>query len=252
MDITFLTLSPASIESFFSEGVLGRACQNGQLHIRAVNIRNYATDKHHTVDDTPYGGGAGMLLKPDIVALAIEDTQNKLNAENIKPYVILTSPGGRTFTQKVAQKLAHKEALIFVCGQYEGIDARINDIYIDDEISLGDFVISGGEIAAAAMANAVCRLLPNILGDDTSAVTDSHSSGLLEYPQYTRPSVFKGYNVPEVLLGGNHAKIEQWRWEQAFLKTLQKRPDMLKTYNFDILNKTQRSFIDTLRKQKLI
>ncbi|MCL2475119.1 MAG: tRNA (guanosine(37)-N1)-methyltransferase TrmD [Chloroflexi bacterium] len=252
MDITFLTLNPESIEPLFSQGVIGRARLSGILNIQAVNIRDYATDKHHTVDDTPYGGGSGMLLKVDIVYTAVSGIKQKAAIKNLKPYVVLTSPGGKVFHQQKACELSQKESLIFVCGQYEGIDARLNDLCIDEEISIGDFVLSGGEMAAAAMANAICRLLPGVLGDEVSAIEDSHSTSLLEYPQYTRPSDFLGQKVPSVLLSGDHARIELWRWQQSFLKTLQIRPELLKNYDFTGLDKKQKKFVDDLHKQQLL
>jgi len=249
MYITFLSLSPQTMEPFFSEGVLGRAVQEGRLEIRSTNIRDFATDKHRVVDDSPYGGGAGMLLKPDIVALAIENAQKICQGKGLTPKVILTSPRGRPFNQATAQELSAQDSLIFVCGQYEGIDQRISDLFVDMEISLGDFVLSGGEIAACAIANSICRLLPGMLGDDSSALNDSFSNQLLEYPQYTRPPIFRGYSVPSVLLSGNHEKIAHWRWEQSFLHTASIRPDMLRDFDYTTLNKAQLKFVSQLRKQ---
>jgi len=252
MDITFLTLSPESLEPLFSQGIMGRARSNGVVNIQAVNIRDYANGKHHIVDDTPYGGGAGMLLKVDVVYAAVTAVKQKAITKGLKPYVVLTSPSGKVFNQSKAKELAQKEALALVCGQYEGIDARLNDLCVDEEISIGDFVLSGGEIAAAAIANAVCRLLPNVLGDEASAVQDSHSIGLLEYPQYTRPPDFLGQKVPPVLLSGDHAQIDLWHWQQSFLKTLQVRPELLKNYDFTSLNKKQAKFVDDLRRQQFL
>ncbi len=191
-----------------------------------MNFRDFATDKHRSVDDAPYGGGAGMVIRAEPLARAMDATIGPPGSPG-RAHAILTSPGGRTFTQRVAEEFARLESLAVVCGHYEGIDQRIIDTRIDEEVSIGDFVLTGGEIPAMAMVDAVARLLPGVLGNEDSAPGDSFSTGLLEGPQYTRPDEFEGLRVPDVLLGGNHAAIEKWRREQALSRTRQRRPDML-------------------------
>ena len=186
------------------------------------NIRDYTHDKHHTVDDYPYGGGAGMVLKPDPIFEAVESIKKEAETP-----VILLTPQGRLFCQKIAQELANYRRLILICGHYEGVDERVSEHLVTDEISIGDYVLSGGEPAAVVVIDGVVRLLPGVLGSAESLLDDSHVSGLLEYPQYTRPPVFRGWSVPEVLLSGNHARIAEWRHEQAIRRTMKRRPELL-------------------------
>jgi tRNA (guanine37-N1)-methyltransferase len=206
-----------------TESILKRAAENGYITVRCHNIRDYATDKHRTADDAPYGGGTGMIMKVDPLAGCIESVK----AERPLARLILTTPRGRTFTQQVARDLAAEPGLIIICGRYEGVDERVSELYVDDEISLGDFVITGGELAAMVMVDAVSRFVPGVLGGAGAAENDSFGDGLLEYPQYTRPPDFRGMKVPEALLSGNHAEIERWRRREALRKTWKARPELL-------------------------
>jgi tRNA (guanine37-N1)-methyltransferase len=216
-----LTLFPNLCAGAFSESVLKKAQENRLIHVRCLNIRDWTADKHHVTDEPPYGGGPGMVMKAQPIFAAVESIRNP------DSHVIVLSPGGRQFSQKVAAELALKEHLIFICGHYEGIDYRVAEHLADDEISIGDYILTNGAIAAAVVADAVARLIPGVLGDSDSAVDESFSSGLLEYPQYTRPHEFRGWTVPEVLLSGNHRAIREWRESQARRKTWDRRPDLL-------------------------
>jgi len=224
MRIDVLTLFPELFPGPLGESIVGRAVRNNVVTINAVDIRSFATDARGTVDEKPYGGGPGMLMNPDVLTRAVESVHRPEST------VILTSPRGERFSQKTAQELSRCEHLVLVCGHYEGVDQRFIDLAVDREISLGDFVMSSGNIAAMAIADAVIRLLPGALGDDESAVEESHSMGLLEYPQYTRPPEFRGLKVPEVLLGGDHGKIERFRKLEAERITRERRPDMWEKY----------------------
>jgi tRNA (guanine37-N1)-methyltransferase len=215
---SLLTLFPQLLEPFAKEAILGKAVQRGLLEIDIFDIRSVTTDKHRTVDDTPYGGGAGMVIRADIVQKTLE----QVSAEEI----ILLTPAGQPFTQKTAEELAQKKHLALLCGRYEGFDARVETL-VTRQISLGDFVMMGGEAAAACILEAVARLLPDVLGDAESHQQDSFSSGILDYPEYTRPLEFMGQLVPEVLRGGNHAAIARWRRQEALRRTLERRPDLL-------------------------
>jgi tRNA (guanine37-N1)-methyltransferase len=216
------TLLPDFCAAYMRESILKRAQEAGLVAVHIHNIRDYAEGKHLTTDDLPYGGGGGMVMKPEPVFAAVEAV-----LESNKVPVILLTPQGRLFTQAVAQELAQYERLALVCGRYEGFDERIRTHLATDEISIGDYVLTGGELAALAVVDAVTRLLPGALGDPTGAQDDSHASGLLEYPHYTRPPEFRGWGVPEVLLSGHHAHIERWRREEALRRTYLRRPDML-------------------------
>jgi len=224
MRIDILTLFPELFEPFFTTSIIGRATVNARVELNTVNFREYSTNKHHKVDDYPYGGGQGMLLsaEPIFEAVARVDT-------SAKPRVILLCPQGERFTQSKAEELANEDHLIFICGHYEGFDERIREYLVTDELSLGDFVLTGGETAAMVMIDAVIRLLPGVLPKASSHEDDSFSSGLLEFPQYTRPEDFRGMKVPDVLLSGNHAKIAEWRRKESLRKTLLRRPDLLET-----------------------
>lgn len=218
-----LTLHTEMVKGCLHTSVLGRAVKSGILHIGIHDIRDAATDKHRTVDDSPYGGGAGMVMKVDIVSKALAEVRGP------KTHVIMTSPAGRRFTQTDARRLLEHEHVVFLCGHYEGIDARIESL-VDEEFSLGDFVMTGGEIAAAAMVDATARLIPGVLGNHDSALDESFTSDLLEYPHFTRPRTWEGRTVPEVLMSGHHGKIERWRLEEARKKTAKRRPDLWATY----------------------
>ena len=223
MKFDILTLFPAMFDGPFTESIIKRAVEDGLIDIRLHNIRDCAFDRHKTADDYPYGGGAGMVMKPEPLAACIE----RVKAERPAARVILTTPQGKPFNQALAGELAREEEILIICGRYEGVDERVRELFVDDEISLGDFVLTGGEIAAMVLVDAVSRLIPGVLGCGDSAAGDSFSDGLLEYPQYTRPAEFRGLAVPEVLLSGNHQEIARWRRCQALQRTWEKRPDLL-------------------------
>ncbi|MCK5557457.1 MAG: tRNA (guanosine(37)-N1)-methyltransferase TrmD [Candidatus Hydrogenedentes bacterium] len=224
MRIDILTLFTDAFESPLRCSILGRARERGRVTVNVVDIRDFATDKHKVTDDAPYGGGPGMVLKPEPIFLAVESLKEVNSLENI----ILLSPQGRTFNQEIARELALKEDMVLICGRYEGVDDRVRLGLIMDEISIGDYVLSGGEIPALAVVDAVSRLVSGVVGDEASVVTDSFYKGLLGFPQYTRPRSFRGMNVPDVLLSGNHKTIEKWRVKEAFKRTLQRRPDLVR------------------------
>lgn len=226
MRIDVLTLFPEMFTGVFNSSILGKAQTKGLVQLEAINFRQYANNKHNTVDDYPYGGGGGMVLKAEPVFTAIEELQATLEEQ---PRIILMCPQGERYSQKKAEELSGSKHLIFICGHYEGYDERIRQHLVTDEISVGDYVLTGGELPAMTVIDSVVRLLPGVLGNETSAVTDSYSTGLLEYPHYTRPAQFRDWKVPDELLSGHHAKIEQWRREQSLLRTLQRRPDLLET-----------------------
>lgn len=222
MKVDVLTLFPAMFAGPLDESIVQRARKSGALDLTIRNLRDYTHDRHKTVDDRPFGGGPGMLLKPEPIFEAVED----LARENTR--VILLSPSGRQFNQAIARELATQEHLLLVCGSYEGFDERIREHLADDELSIGDYVLTNGALPAMVIIDAVTRLLPGVLGDDESSHEESFSHDLLEYPHYTRPADFRGMKVPEVLLSGNHAEIAKWRAEQARLRTKERRPDLLK------------------------
>ena len=224
MKITVLTLFPDMVAQALHTSIVGRAMDAGILEIRTVDIRDYAENKHNSVDDYPYGGGAGMVMQAGPVVRAVRAAKTELPAGT---RVVYTSPQGSVFTQETAKRLASEESLIILCGHYEGIDERALELTVDEDISIGDYVLTGGELPAMVMIDAVARLLPGVLHNDTSAETESHEESLLEYPQYSRPREFEGLEVPEVLLSGDHAKVDAWRREQSLLRTHEKRPDLL-------------------------
>lgn len=226
MKIDVLTLFPEMFEGVFNTSILGKAQQKGIAQLNAINFRAFSNNKHNTVDDYAYGGGGGMVLKPEPIFAAVDHVTAELTT---KPRIILMCPQGERYTQKKAEELSKEEHLIFICGHYEGYDERIREFLVTDEISIGDYVLTGGELPAMTIIDSIVRLLPGALGNETSAVTDSFSTGLLEYPHYTRPAEFRGMKVPEALLSGHHVKIEQWRREQSLLRTLQRRPDLLQS-----------------------
>ncbi|WP_176343459.1 tRNA (guanosine(37)-N1)-methyltransferase TrmD [Priestia aryabhattai] len=223
MKIDVLSLFPSMFDGVFGESILKKAQEKNAVELNVVNFREYSTNKHQNVDDYPYGGGAGMVLTPQPIFDAVE----KLTETAKKPRVVLLCPQGERYTQAKAEELAAEEHLIFICGHYEGYDERIREQLVTDEISIGDYVLTGGELGAMVVIDSVVRLLPDVLGNNHSAVQDSHSTGLLEHPHYTRPADFRGLTVPEVLMSGNHKKIEQWRQKESLKRTLLRRPDML-------------------------
>jgi tRNA (guanine37-N1)-methyltransferase len=226
MKFDIFTLFPEVFLPYLGASILKRAQSAGLISVELHNIRDWATDRHHTTDDTPYGGGGGMVLKPDPVFAAVE----AVLGEKPEIPIILMTPQGRSFTQKIAVELSLQEHVAIICGHYEGVDERIRQYLITDEISIGDYVLTGGELPALVILDAVSRYLPGVLGDPTGAEDDSHASGLLEYPHYTRPPQFRNWSVPQVLLSGNHAEIEKWRFEQSIQRTAEKRPDMLEKF----------------------
>jgi tRNA (guanine37-N1)-methyltransferase len=222
VQIDILTLFPEMFQGVFGSGVIGRAMEQGLVGIGLHNFRDQAHDKHHTVDDYPYGGGAGMVLKPEPIFEAVEAIKGEADIP-----VILLNPAGRLLSQKVAEEFSGYDRMIIICGRYEGVDERVGRYLATDEISIGDYVLTGGEIAAMVVIDAVVRLLPGVLGSELSPLEDSHVAGLLEYPQYTRPDSYRGWTVPEILLSGNHAQIAGWRREQSIRRTCERRPELL-------------------------
>ena len=232
MQIFILTISPETFQGPFNCGLFQKAVDKGIVKVDIRNIRDYTHDKHHTTDDSPYGGGAGMVMKPEPIFEAVETIKAELAQQEITGVpVILMTPQGQLFTQAVAQKMNQYENMIIICGQYEGVDERVREHLVTEEISIGDYVLSGGELAAMVVVNAVVRLLPVFLGSPQSLLSESHTDGLLEYPQYTRPQEFRNWAVPDILLSGNHAEIAKWRENQAIIRTKQRRPDMIERAN---------------------
>lgn len=229
MKIKILTIFPEMFAPVLGASMLGRAQENGLLSFEVIDIRPFSLRKHKNTDDDPFGGGAGMVM----LAQPIVDAMRFAMGESFHGRRIYMSPRGQTLTQRKVEELAKEETLILLCGHYEGVDQRAIDLCIDEELSIGDYVLTGGELAAMVVADSVARLIPGVLGCEESAQTESFSSGLLEYPQYTRPRVFEGLEVPEVLVGGNHALIEDWRFEQALRLTLERRPEMLRGLPMD-------------------
>lgn len=225
MKYTVLTLFPEMIESASKESIVGRAIEKGIIELKTIDIRKYARNRYGSVDDYPFGGGAGMVMQAEPVCQAVEEAKN--GKEGNKTPVILMSPAGRRFTQTIARELAEYEELIILCGHYEGIDRRVIDEAVTDEISIGDYVLTGGELPALVVMDAVSRMIPGVLGNESSAEEESFSGMWLEYPQYTRPRVFHGQEVPEVLLSGNHEQIRKWRLKEAIRTTLERRPDLI-------------------------
>ena len=237
MRIDVLTLFPQMFEVPFSFGIFKRAVDNSLVSLNLHNIRDYTHDKHHTTDDYPYGGGSGMVLKPEPIFEAVESIKASIKDKAGELPVILLTPQGRLFSQQIAQELSQYRHLILICGHYEGVDERVREHLATDEISIGDYVLTGGEVPAMVVIDAVVRLLPGVLGSENSPLDDSHTSGLLEYPQYTRPPVYRGWSVPEVLLSGNHAQIAKWRREQIIRRTLERRPELLDKANLGLEDK---------------
>src|SRR5260370_20116199 len=248
MKIDIITLFPEICRAPLNESMMKRAQEKGVVDLRIHNLRNWTTDKHHIVDDAPFGGGQGMVMKPEPIFAAVEDLKEQMSnsdksragaqrptskvkqskIENRKSKIIFMSPAGRRLDQQIATDLSHESHLIVICGHYEGVDHRVIEYLVDLEISIGDYVLTNGAIAAGVVVDAIVRLLPGALGHEQSASDDSFSGGLLEAPHYTRPAEFRGWKVPEVLLSGNHAEIAEWRREQAIKRTRQNRPDLLR------------------------
>ena len=237
-----LTLFPEMIQQTLSHSIMGRAQKEGHISVEAINIRDYTLNKQKHVDDYPYGGGAGMVMQAQPIYDAYQSIAEKAKGAR----VVYMTPQGRPFTQRIAEELSKEENLVFLCGHYEGIDERIIEEIVTDEISLGDFVLTGGELAAITIIDAVSRLVPGVLGKEDSFADESFSDGLLEYPQYTRPPVFHGKEVPEILLSGHHANIAKWRREQSLIRTVQKRPDLLETAE---LTAKERQFVERLQEK---
>jgi tRNA (guanine37-N1)-methyltransferase len=243
MKIDVLTLFPEMFEGVFGHSILKKAADQKAAQYNVVNFRDYADNKHKTVDDYPYGGGAGMVLKPQPIFDAVENVKASSTA---KPRVILLCPQGERYDQKKAEELAAEEHLIFICGHYEGYDERIRKHVVTDEISIGDFVLTGGELGAMVIIDSVVRLLPGVLGNQESHQKDSFSTGMLEHPHYTRPADFRGLKVPDVLVSGNHAHIEEWRVKQSLKRTYTRRPDLLDHIE---LTETEKKWLDEIKKE---
>jgi len=239
MKFDILTIFPDMLEGPLTASILGKAADKGLIDINLHNLRDWAAGKHQATDDTPYGGGDGMVMKVEPVAAALSELRQK----RPKSRVLLMSPQGKTFQQADAERFSQEDGLVFVCGRYEGFDERIRSL-VDEEVSLGDFVLTGGELAAATILDATARLLPGVLGASGSALGDSFSDGLLEYPQYTRPAEFKGVRVPEVLTSGNHLLIANWRRREQLRRTLERRPELLESAP---LSKEDLRYLDELR-----
>jgi tRNA (guanine37-N1)-methyltransferase len=242
MRFDVFTLLPETLRPYLNASILEKAAARGLIKIHLHNIRDYTHDRHHTTDDTPYGGGGGMVMKPEPVFEAVETV---LGSPPDCPVILLT-PQGRLFNQKIASELAAHPRIALISGRYEGFDERIREHLATDEISIGDYVLTGGELPALILIDALSRLVPGVLGDPTGAEDDSHASGLLEYPHYTRPPEFRGWKVPETLLSGDHGKIERWRREQSLRRTLAKRPDMLENAE---LSEADRRLLEKIQNQ---
>lgn len=237
MNYYVLTLFPEMIEAGACTSITGRAIKNGIISLEAVNIRDYATNKHKHVDDYPYGGGAGMVMQAEPICLAIEDVRRKSGKS---PRVVYMTPQGRTFNQDMAKELAKEEDLIFLCGHYEGVDERVIETEVTDCVSIGDYVLTGGELPALVIMDAVSRMVPGVLTNEDSGMSETFEDNLLEYPQYTRPEIYNGNKVPEILLSGHHANIERWRRNQSLLRTYKWRPDLFEKVELD---KKDRQFL---------
>jgi len=244
MRFDILTLFPQMFESPLRESILKRALEQGLISIAIHDIRDYATDKHRTTDDAPYGGGGGMVMKPEPMFRAVEAILGP--NPGLQAPIVLLSPQGRLLTQHVASELAAHSRLLLICGRYEGVDERVRQLLVNDEISIGDYVLTGGEIPAMVLLDAISRLVPGVLGDPTATVRDSHAQGLLEHPQYTRPAIFRDHAVPQVLLSGNHAEIALWRRQEALRRTYERRPELL---NEAQLTQEDLDYLETLRRE---
>jgi tRNA (guanine37-N1)-methyltransferase len=245
MRIDILSLFPKMFDGPFDESIVKRAVDRGLVSLFIHNFREFAHDKHNTVDDYSFGGGEGMVLKPEPLFEAVESIKGTMG-DSAGPVILLT-PQGRLFCHQIAQELSKEQNLVLICGHYEGVDERVREHLVTDEISIGEYVLTGGELAAMVVVDAVVRLLPGALGSEQAASEDSYAKGFLEYPQYTRPRVYRGWEVPEVLLSGNHKEIARWRWEQAIERTLLRRPDLLAKAS---LSKEERELADRIKARK--
>ncbi len=243
MKISIMTLFPEMCERVLSESIIGRARKANKVEISCVNIRDFAGNKHNKVDDSPYGGGMGMVMSAAPIYNCFSSLYNPETEE--KPHLIYLSPKGKTFTQQKAIELSKLNNIVLLCGHYEGIDQRVIDEIVDEEISVGDFVLTGGELPALTVADAVCRMLPGVLSDEVCFTEESHFEGLLEYPHYTKPDTWQNRKVPEVLLSGHHANISKWRRERAIEETFKRRPEMLEKAK---LSKKEQKFLENLKK----
>jgi tRNA (guanine37-N1)-methyltransferase len=244
MIVDVFTLFPEVFPPYLDTSILKKARQQGALSVRVHNIRDWALDKHHVTDDEPYGGGGGMIMKPGPIFRAVESV---LGSPPACPVILLT-PQGRLFDQSLARQLARASHLALLCGRYEGVDERVRQRLVSEEISIGDYVLTGGELAALVVIDAVTRLLPGVLGDPEATEKDSHSAGLLEHPHYTRPAEFRGWRVPDILLSGDHARIAQWRRRQAILRTWQRRPELLTQAN---LTPEEQAYLNRLKSEEV-
>lgn len=243
MRFDIFSLFPEVFSSYIEVSIIKRAIRSGLMEVYLHDIRSWTVDRHHVCDDTPYGGGGGMVMKPEPIFTAVEDV---LSSPPGCPLIMMT-PQGRPFTQRVAQELAELPRVAMLCGRYEGVDERVRQHLVTDEISIGDYVLTGGELPALIVMDAVIRNIPGTLGDPMGAIQDSHASGLLEHPHYTKPRVFRGWEVPKTLLSGDHAKVAQWRHEQSLYRTVKRRPEMLEEYP---LSKNDRKFLASLKKDE--
>jgi tRNA (guanine37-N1)-methyltransferase len=241
MKFDIVTIFPSMIQAGLSEGVVSRGVDRGLLDVAVHDLRRWTTDRHRTVDDVPYGGGPGMVMKAEPLLRAVEDVRAARGAPDS---IVLLSPQGRTFTQAEAERLAGLAHVVLLCGRYEGMDERVRDIVATEEISIGDYVLSGGELAALVIVDAVSRLLPGVVGDEQSVAQDSFARGLLDYPHYTRPAEIAGHRVPDVLLSGHHADVRRWRRKAALVRTLDRRPDLIATAALD---EEDRALLDEIR-----
>ena len=246
MNFYLLTLFPEMIEDGLNTSITGRAIEKELIAVEAINIRDYSQDKHHHVDDSPYGGGAGMVMQAAPVVDAYEALCRRLSLHS-PPRVIYTTPQGKVFNQKIAQELSKEENLVFLCGHYEGVDERALELICTDYLSIGDYVLTGGELPAMVMIDCISRLVPGVLNNQQSSEVESFQDNLLEYPQYTRPDTYRNMSVPEVLLSGHHQRIEEWRRQQSIKRTLNRRPDLLKNAQ---LSKKEKQFLEQLLQEE--
>jgi tRNA (guanine37-N1)-methyltransferase len=244
MKFDIVTIFPAMIEAGLGEGVVSRGVERGLLDVAVHDLRRWTTDRHRTVDDVPYGGGPGMVMKAEPLMRAVEDIRATRGAPDS---VVLLSPQGRTFTQAEAERLTRLDHIVLLCGRYEGMDERVRDVVATEEISIGDYVLSGGELAALVVVDAVSRLVPGVVGDEQSVVQDSFARGLLDYPHYTRPAEIAGHRVPDVLLSGHHGDVRRWRRKAALIRTLDRRPDLIESATLD---DEERAMLDEIRRER--
>jgi tRNA (guanine37-N1)-methyltransferase len=244
MKFDIVTIFPSMIEAGLGEGVVSRGVERGLLNVAVHDLRRWTTDRHRTVDDVPYGGGPGMVMKAEPLMRAVSEIRETRGTPDS---VVLLSPQGRTFTQAEAERLGRLEHIVLLCGRYEGMDERVRDMVATEEISIGDYVLSGGELAALVVVDAVSRLVPGVVGDEQSVAQDSFSRGLLDYPHYTRPAEIAGHRVPDVLLSGHHADVRRWRRKAALVRTLDRRPELIATATLD---EEERALLDEIRRER--